>query len=90
MAKDLPSDAEICRRAATAEHWRSYKAGLVTGVIDTKRSRRWSCGARPGIPERDEVLRRPRAYEIPKVVSAKSDTLTLTLTLALALALTPT
>ena len=30
VAKDLPSDAEICRRAATAEHWRSYKAGLVT------------------------------------------------------------
>ena len=42
VAKDLPSDAEICRRAATAEHWRSYKAGLVTGVIDTKRARRWS------------------------------------------------
>ena len=72
VAKDLPSDAEICRRAATAEHWRAYKAGLVTGVIDIKRSRKWSCGARPGIPERDEVLRRPRTYEIPKVVSSKS------------------
>eukprot|EP00964_Phaeocystis_antarctica_P096107 scaffold62474_cov30-Phaeocystis_antarctica.AAC.1 len=72
VAKDLPSDAEMCRRAATAEHWRSYEARLATGVIDIKRSRKWSYGARPGIPERDEVLRRPRTYEIPKVVSSKS------------------
>ena len=72
VAKDFPSDAEICRRADTAEHWRSYKADLVTGVIDIKRSRKWSCGARPGIPERDEVLRRSRTYEIPKVVFSKS------------------
>lgn len=70
-ARDYPSDAEARKMCDTGEHWRSYKDALIVGVLDKKRSRRWSCGARPGQPERDEVLCRPRGYSIPAAVRAE-------------------